>query len=145
SVDAAVERVAVRAGNALDAFFREHPVERAAGAAVAVQHVDPLVTRARLADLGAHGLRDALRPGAQMRREAGEVTMVPAVQANQRQRLARQRAAGDQKGARRGKRSHGGIGPVWAQATAATCAGLWLCRLATKVLAVSTATAASRQ
>ena len=38
-----------------------------------------------------------------------------------------------------------GPGGALAQTQAATCAGAWLCRLAMNVLAVSTATAASRQ
>ena len=128
--------------NPFDAFLCQDLVEHAPGAAVAVQHEDALVVRAGLPDLGAHRFGNALRRVVQVRGQAGQLHVAPAVQPDQRQYLTRERAAGDQESARRSGRHHALALP---QTQAATCAGAWLCRLATNALAVSTATAASRQ
>ena len=107
-LDAAIEGIAVRARDALDAFLLDHAVEQAAGAAVAVQHHDPLMAPAAGPDLGAHRVRDAGRRIVQLGRQAGHVHVRPAVQRDQGEDLAGERAAGDQQGARWRLRGAGG-------------------------------------
>ena len=57
---AGVERVAMRALDALHAFFGEHAIEFAAGSAIAVKAEDLVVGAAIGADLRPHRLRDSL-------------------------------------------------------------------------------------
>jgi hypothetical protein len=52
------ELVAMGAGDALDTLFFEHGIEQAAGAAVAIQAQDRVVTPSPSADLGADSGRD---------------------------------------------------------------------------------------
>ena len=100
-VDAAIERVAMGPFDPLDAFLGQHAVELAAAAAVAIEHEDALVAASIGVDLGAHRRRDSLRAVVQLGRQAGQIEMRPAVDRGQRADLARERAAGDQQGARR--------------------------------------------
>ena len=93
---ARIERIAVRPGNPLDALLGQHPVERATRAAVAIENQDPAVLRTMLVDLGAHGIGDPLRAIVQQRRDAGDVEMVEPAGLDHGQRLARERAAGDE-------------------------------------------------
>ena len=88
---AGVKGVAMGAVDPPYAFFREHPVERAARAAIAVEAEDLVVGRAVGADLRPHRLGNALGAVVQARRQAGEIDRIEF----QRKNLARQRAAGD--------------------------------------------------
>ena len=145
---AAIEGIAVRARNALDAFLGQHPVELAAGAAVAVEHQDALVARGR-----ACGSWRAPPPGcaaagcaACAGRQVSSMWLQPfsPISASTSRASAPQAIRSVRGGvvgaiartSARGKRP---------QAQAATGAGGRLWRRATKALAVSTATAASRQ
>ena len=91
SLFSGIERVAMRALDALYAFFLKHAIELAAGAAIAVEAEDLVVRRAIGADLGPHRLRDLLRVVVQLRRQAGDIDVVEP----ESQHLARQGAASD--------------------------------------------------
>ena len=90
------ELVAMRAGHALDAFLREHRVELAAGAAVAVRDEDRRVAIAVGVDLLA-APPPVIRSGrvVQLGRQALHVEVRPAIPALQRDDFAGERAAGD--------------------------------------------------
>ena len=88
---AGVKGVAMRALDTRHALFREHAVELAAGAAVAVEAEDLVVGRAIGADLGPHRIGNALGMVVQIRWQAGDVD----VSSFKRQHFARQRAAGN--------------------------------------------------
>ena len=127
--------VAMGAGDALDAFLREHRVELAARAAVTVRDENRCVAIAVGMDLLAHRRGDALRRVVQLRRQALHVEMRPAVRALQRDDFAGERATGDDQ--RGGEARH----DVYAARAASRVAR----RVAISALAVSTAIAASRQ
>jgi hypothetical protein len=128
-----VEGVAMIPGDTFDAGSRQHPVERAAGTAIAVEAEDPRIAIARGGELGRDRFGDPRRRVVQDGRQALEIDMGPAVERGDRQHLARKRAAGDDQRAWRplGWRAHPA---AWR-----------LCRRAIRSLAVWTATAASRQ
>jgi hypothetical protein len=69
----AEEVVAGVAGEPLDPAARERGVERAVAAAVGIGHRDALVAARQLAQLLAHGGRDAIRPVVQLRRQGVDV------------------------------------------------------------------------
>jgi len=87
--------VAVRAGQAFDAFFREHFIQHSARAAVGVGREHATVSPAVLADFGAHGRGDALGPIVQLRGQALDVQVRPAVGLAHAHQVMRQRAASD--------------------------------------------------
>ena len=95
-----IEGVAMRAGDARHAFLRQHAVELAARAAIAVEAEDFVVAGAVRADLAAHRLGDAFRPVVQLGGQAGHVEGAERAVA-QREDFARQRAAGDHQHAAR--------------------------------------------
>ncbi len=99
------ELVAMRAGDALDAFLRQHAVELAAGAAIAIGDEDAVILPARRLDLGAHAGGDLLRPVMPAGRQAGDREVAQALLLGHGQHLARERAAGDDEGG--GMRCHG--------------------------------------
>ena len=82
----------------LDPLLRQHPVELAPGAAIAIGDEDALMGLAARADLAPHPLGDLVRPVVPDRRQAGDVEPVPAMDPLQLDHLAGQRAAGDEKG-----------------------------------------------
>ena len=73
------------------ALFRQHPVELAAGPAIAVEAEDLVVSRAVGADLGPHRIGNAPGMVVQLRWQAGDVDVVEP----ERQHFARERTAGD--------------------------------------------------
>jgi len=89
------EAVAVGTGKALDAMNIEHVVERAPGAAVGVRHEDALVPAGELTQLLVDGRRDQLRPRVELRGEASNRHVPPAVEPDHGQHLARDRSAGE--------------------------------------------------
>ena len=101
-VDAAIEGIAVRARDALDALLRQHPVEQAAGAAVAVEHQDALIAAAARCGSWRAPLRGCAAAGCAAW-PAGRPAPcgVQPFSRDQRQHLAGERAAGDQQRARR--------------------------------------------
>ncbi len=94
-VVAGEEAVAVRAGQPLDSVQVEHLVELAAGAAVRVRDEHSLVATRELLQLRVHGGRDQLRPGVELRGEAADGHVLPAVEPDDCEHLARERAAGE--------------------------------------------------
>ena len=94
---AGIEGVAMRAFDAAHPLFREHAIELAAGAAIAIEAEDLVVGCAIGADLRPHRLRDSLGMVVQLRRQAGDVDGVEL----EREHFARQRAAGDDQDAAR--------------------------------------------
>ena len=92
-VVAGEEAVAVRAGQSLDSVQVEHLVELAAGAAVRVRDEHPLVAARELPQLRVHRGRDQLRPGVELRGKAADGHVLPAVQPDDGEHLARERAA----------------------------------------------------
>src|SRR3546814_1116573 len=71
------EGVAMGAGDAFHPFFRADPVDAAAGAAIGVEHKDPVITlAASRADAPAQPVGNALRPVVQDRRQAGDGEVV---------------------------------------------------------------------
>jgi len=134
-VEAREEGVAVRALDPPDSFLGQHPVQLAPGAAVAIGDQDPRVVRTVAPDRVAYRLRDELRLVVQLCRQALQLHMGQAVCPGQRQDLAGERPAGEDQGGR-------GLGhAAFRQLTRPR----WLCLRAMNSLAVSTATAASRQ
>ncbi len=136
-VEAREEGVAVRALDPPDPFLGQHPVQLAPGAAVAIGDQDPVIVSTVPRDGVTYRARDELRLVVQLGRQALQPHMVQPVHADQRQDLARERAAGEDQGGL--PLAHG-------------CARLrqltrprWLCLRAMNSFAVSTATAASRQ
>ena len=125
------ELVAVRARQSLDAFLRDDRIEQAARAAIGLGDVDLLVGATARADGVADGVRDLLGTVVQLRRQALHVEGRPAVRPLQRDDLAGEGAAGDDQDGRRARHRS----DQWAAAR----------RAAISALAVSTATAASRQ
>src|SRR5579872_3339150 len=97
------EFIAMRAGNSLDSLLRQHAIELAAGAAIAIETEDVVVLCAILGDLAAHLVGDALRTIVQFGRQAGHLDMAERA-ALQENDLARQRAAGDDERAASGFR-----------------------------------------
>ena len=88
---AGIERVAVRAFDPRDPLLREHAVKLAAGAAIAIEAEDLVISRPIGADLGPHRPRDPAGMVVQLRREAGDIDVVEP----ERQHFAGERAAGD--------------------------------------------------
>src|SRR5690625_407159 len=102
---AAVEGVAVGAGKAAHPLLLQHPVEQAAGAAVPIGDEDPLyATGPGGADLGPHPLWDLLGAIVPDGRQAGDLQLAPAVEAQALDDLAAQRTAGDDQAGRRALR-----------------------------------------
>ena len=71
----------------------KHGVELSAGSAVGVRHEDAFVRVARAAQLGVDRRRDALGARVELGREAADGDVLPAVQPDDREHLARDRAA----------------------------------------------------
>ncbi len=71
--------VAVGAADSLDALLVQHPVEAASRAAIAVEHEHVVVALAARADLLPHGFGDPLGGVVQVRRQALDMEVVPAV------------------------------------------------------------------
>src|SRR5262245_57035840 len=77
--------VAVRAGEPLDAVPLEHLVELASGSAVGVGDEHASIPAAQLAELRVHSGGDLLRARVQLRRQAADRDVRPAVQADDRE------------------------------------------------------------
>src|SRR5258706_10363310 len=125
------EFVAVRTGQARDAFGGEHRVEHAAGTAIRIRNEDAFVAPARRANRRLHCTWDPLRAVVQFRWQAFDRHVRPAVQALEGHDLPGQGSAGDD------QERFGTLGHP-RQCAAAR-------RAAISVFAVSTAMAASRQ
>src|SRR5882672_5459950 len=123
------EFIAVRSGYSLDSLLAQYCIQQPARTAIGIGDKDGMVTVPRSLNRGAHGAGYLLRSIVQLGRQTTDVQVVPAIGAAQCCDLVGQRAAGnDQRGHRPTQ---------WAAAPA---------RLAAmRPLAVSTATAASRQ
>jgi hypothetical protein len=134
-VEAREEGVAVRPLDPPDPLLGQHPVQFAPGAAVAIGDQDPRIVRPVAPDRLADRLGDELRLVVQLRRQALQLHMGEAVCPDQRQDLAGERPAGENQGGL--GQGHGGFRQLTAPR--------WLCLRAMNSLAVSTATAASRQ
>jgi hypothetical protein len=87
------EPVAVRAGQSLDSVSVEHLVELAARAAVGIRNEHPLVAARELLQLRVHCGCDQLRPGMELRGKAADGHVLPPVQPDDGEHLARERAA----------------------------------------------------
>src|SRR6267142_6073968 len=132
------ELVAMGARNAFNPLLAQHPFQQPAGAAVAVGDEDRIIAFARGANEGANGGGNLFGPVVQLGRQAAHVDLVPAIGTAQCRDLVRQRPTGDDQQPRAPPRnflSH--CTAQWAAAPAR--------RAAISPLAVSTATAASRQ
>src|SRR5256885_1403492 len=127
------EFVAVGARQPLDAFFLQQRIQLSTGAAVSVDDEDLRVASTVRLDLGAHRRRDALGPIVQLRGQAAHIEIGPAIGALERCDLAGESPAGDEQGVR------ALVHVVRPQAARVAR------RAASRVLAVSTAIAASRQ
>jgi hypothetical protein len=140
--------IAVGAREALHPFLLEHPIERAAGAAIGVGDVDSGMGGAGLLDGTAHRVCDQRRPVVQGGGQTAQIEMVQAVRLDEGNDLPGEGATGDDQRALHGlhSRRYGAAGNPSGTA-AQTGAGMrsWLCFLAMKAWAVSTATEASRQ
>jgi hypothetical protein len=139
-VEPGEERIAMDSVDPLHAFLGQHPVELAAGAAVAIGDQDALMVRTMPPDRVPDGARNELRLVVQLRRQAVQLHVRQSVRLDQRQDFARQCPAGEDQGPDR--RAHDRLLPRFAAQAAAP---RWLCLRAMNSLAVSTATAASRQ
>ena len=118
----------MRAGQALDVFVAQHPIERSARAAIGIGNEDVVVGLAPRGDCALHRTGDAVRGVVQAGWQADQIDMVEPRTLGDRADFAGQRPAGDHQNAVRRQP-----------------AAIWFDRRAMKALAVSTATAASRQ
>ncbi len=128
-----IEGIAVGAGDAGYPFLLEHAIEGTGRAAVGVGDEDPREARPQLVDPGPHRLRDPLWVIVQGGGQTEELDARKPGSLENGQDLARERAAGDDGDAPLRHPAH----------DAAPARRLW--RRAMSALAVSTATAASRQ
>src|SRR5271167_4821235 len=131
------ELVAMCAGNALHALLAQHLVEHAARSAVAIGNENRAATVAGGVNQRANRSRNLFRSIVQFGRQAAHGQRIPAVRAAECSDLVRQRTAGDDQQ------------PLAAASLggdhSAQCAAAPARRAAISPLAVSTATAASRQ
>ena len=137
------ELVAVGARQPLDTLLAQHRIELPTGTAVAVDDEDLRIAIPVRPDLGAHRGRDAFGPVMQLRGEAAYSEHRPAVRALERGDLAPECPAGDEQGV--GTLGHRRRLVQAALAAALAGAPAAARRLASRLLAVSTAIAASRQ
>ena len=102
--------VTVIAEDAFHPLFAQHLVQQAAGAAITVEHQDlPVAAPTRRPDLQPHRLGDGLGRVVQMRRQAFDPHVMPAVLPHQRNDLLGDGAATDQQGAGRFRHRHHGF------------------------------------
>ena len=97
------ELVAMRPGDTRHAGRLADPVDIATGAAIGIGDEDPVVMGPHLGDLGGELRCDAVGMVVQYRRKAGQRHVPPAIDLDQVQDLARQRAAPDNQGCGRGQ------------------------------------------
>jgi hypothetical protein len=147
-------RIAMRAGEPFDRLFLQHAIERAARAAIGIGHVDAVMRGPGFLDGVANGAGDQSWTIVQRRRQAAEIQMGQAIRLDHGNDLARQRATSDDQRALHGRHLLVGRHSDGARSmiTGRRGNGLrqaitrcWLCFLAMKRWAVSTATEASRQ
>ena len=147
-------RIAMRASEPFDRLLLQHGIERAAGAAIGIGHVDAVMRGPRFADGGAHGVGDQRRTIVQRRRQAAEIQMRQAIRLDDRNDLAGQGATSDDQRALHGRHllvdrhadgARSVIGSRRGNGRLQAITRCWLCFLAMKRWAVSTATEASRQ
>ncbi len=147
-------RIAMRARQARHARRGQHGIERPARAAIGIRHEDPVMRLPGVADRVAYRTRDQLRPVVQGCRQAAQIEMREPVRLDDGDDLAGESPTSDDQGAlhrctvRRGRHAES----VFSMLAEASRIGLaqaitrcWLCFLAMKRWAVSTATEASRQ
>ncbi len=87
----------MRAFDAAHPLFRQHAIEFAAGAAIAIEAEDFVIGFAIGADLRPHRIRDSLGMVVQLRRQAGDIDGVEL----EREHFARQGAASNNENAAR--------------------------------------------
>ena len=105
---AGIELVAVRAGDAFDAFFGQHVIELPAAAAIAIDHENLVVFTPGAMNFFAHRGRNFLGPVMKLRGDTGDRKMIPAIGADQGGDFLGQRTTGNQQ--RRGRGGHGAGG-----------------------------------
>ena len=126
-------------GEAVHTEFFADSVESSAGAAVSVAHEDPLVPVGGRPDARGHGVGDDVRAVVKRGGQTLNVDVGQAVGLHHLEQLACECATGDDEGPPAG--CHGGTGGLVHRRVQAAVAR----RSATRRLAVSAATAASRQ
>ena len=130
----------------LDTVPIQHPVEGAAGAAVRIGDEDALVAPGELGQLRIDRTRDLLRGRMELGRQAANVDVRPAVEADHGEHLARDRTAGEDEHLRPSGGLEGDFLLEEVDAAArAQFAFAAARRASTSACAVSAATAASRQ
>ncbi len=87
--------IAMRAGQPLDRLLGEHRIERPAGAAIGIGHIDPVMRRPGRPYRVPHRTGDQRRPVVQGRRQTAQVDRRQPIRLDDGDDLAGQRAAGD--------------------------------------------------
>src|SRR5690606_39238536 len=102
---AAVEGIAVGARQALNPFLFQHPIEQPAGATVPIGDEDALDPPGPGgADLAADAFGNLLRIVVPDGRQAGDLQLAPAIEAQAVDNFPAERATGDNEARRRGRR-----------------------------------------
>ena len=150
------ERVAMGTLDPLCTRFLQHLVEQAAGSAIAIADQDLRIGVPVQQDRAPHLVGDLVWRIVKLCRQAGQVDMIEAVDVSDRYDLARERATGNNEDASdfvvrvlvildREKRARLPACRQPLQTPSQPLAASWLWRRAIRSLAISTATAASRQ